>query len=83
MQDMITRAWVSMETKAYMLKNRARNFKEEIKNDERGVGAMVATILIMLIVVLLAAVFWEKIKEWFDKTMTKIFGSEGLEKIGN
>ena len=73
MQNLMTRAWVAMETKAYMLKNRVRNFREEFENDERGVGAMVATVIIMLIVVLLAAVFWDSIQEWFDGMMEKIF----------
>lgn len=73
MQNLITRAWVSMETKAYMLKNRAKSFGEGFKTDERGVGAMVATILIMLIVVLLAAFFWEESSAWFEGKMAEIF----------
>ena len=79
MKDLMTRAWVYMDTQKYILKNRMQNFKKEFENDERGVGAMVATVIIMLIVVLLAAVFWDSIKAWFEDMMKRIFdtGSEG------
>lgn len=81
MKDLMTRAWVYMDTQKYILKNRMQNFKKEFENDERGVGAMVATIIIMLIVVLLAAVFWDSINNWFDEIMGKIFG-EGTKNAG-
>ena len=76
MKDLMTRAWVYMDTQKYILKNRMQNFKKEFENDERGVGAMVATIIIMLIVVLLAAVFWDSINKWFTEIMEKIFGKD-------
>lgn len=41
--------------------------------DESGVSAFVATILLILIVVLLCAVFWTNINKWFNdmwKTIT-------------
>lgn len=50
------------------------NFVEELKQDETGVSAIVATILLILIVVLLAALFWGKISEWFETMWTKITG---------
>lgn len=62
------------------IKNRVSNFFYELKNEEHGVSAIVATVLLILIVVLLAALFWETIKEWFDTTMEKILGESS--KIG-
>ena len=46
--------------------NRIRNFFNELKNDESGVSSIVATVLLILIVVMLAALFWDKIQEWFN-----------------
>lgn len=53
---------------------KTRNFIDSFKNDERGVSAIVATVLLILIVVLLAAVFWKYISQWFEDTWTKITG---------
>ena len=64
--NLLTRAYISMKT-------RALKFKEDLKSDELGVSAIVATILILLIVVLMAAVFWDTISKWFSDTMKKIF----------
>lgn len=55
-------------------KIRLGNFVEELKQDETGVSAIVATILLILIVVLLAAIFWEYISDWFETMWTKITG---------
>ncbi len=72
MTNFMTRAYLAMRIKAEC-------FMQDLKNDERGVGPLVATILIMLIVVLMVAVFWEKISTWFSEMMDKIFntGSAG------
>ena len=51
---------------------RWNNFWSELKKDETGVSSIVATVLLILIVVLLAAIFWEKIQEWFNTTWEKI-----------
>lgn len=53
---------------------RINNFVEEFKNDEKGVSSIVATVLLILIVVLLAAIFWESIQTWFSDTWAKIMG---------
>lgn len=55
-------------------KYKAEAFLQELKEDESGVSAFVATILLILIVVLLCAVFWTNIKEWFESTWNKITG---------
>ncbi|MCR5676206.1 MAG: hypothetical protein K6G16_10910 [Lachnospiraceae bacterium] len=47
------------------LKVRWNSFKEEMKSDERGVSNIVATVILILIVVLLAGIFWDGLKEWF------------------
>ena len=36
---------------------------------------MVATIIILLIVVLLIGVFWDRLQEWLSGIMDQIFGS--------
>ena len=53
---------------------RWNNFWNELKKDETGVSSIVATVLLILIVVLLAALFWDKIQEWFNDTWEKITG---------
>lgn len=50
--------------------------KDAFMKDERGVSAIVATILLILIVVLLAAAFWKYLSKWFNDMMEQIFGTE-------
>ncbi len=52
-----------------------RAFVNELKEEELGVSAFVATILLILIVVLLSALFWDKISQWFETTWNKIMNS--------
>ena len=55
---------------------------EEIKQEaeqEDGVSALVATVLLILIVVLLAVVFWDKISVFFDEQFDKI--NENANKL--
>lgn len=61
-------------------KIRLMGFVENFKRDEAGVSALVATVLLLVIVVALAAVFWDAINEWFTHTIESIFGD--AEKIG-
>lgn len=51
------------------------NFMDDLKNDEAGVSSIVATVLLILIVVLLAAMFWDYISDWFDTTWQRITGA--------
>lgn len=53
------------------MKSRMVRLAEEMR-DESGVSAFVATILLILIVVLLCALFWTKIDSWFTTTWDKI-----------
>ena len=55
-------------------KIRMANFADQFKKDETGVSSIVATVLPILIVVLLAALFWDKISQWFNDTWEKILG---------
>ena len=55
-------------------KIRMANFADQFKKDETGVSSIVATVLLILIVVLLAALFWDKISQWFNDTGEKILG---------
>ena len=60
--------------------NRVNRFVNSFKEDERGVSSFVATILLILIVVLLCAIFWEYISQWFETMWNKITGN--ANKIG-
>lgn len=55
-------------------KIKVRNFIDDIRSDEMGVSSIVATVLLILIVVLLAAVFWNTIKEWLGTLFSQITG---------
>ena len=55
-------------------KIRMANFADQFKKDETGVSSIVATVLLILIVVLLAALFWDKISQWFNDTWENILG---------
>ena len=47
----------------------------DFKEDEKGVGPFVATILIIVIVVALCALFWTYISDWFETMWTNITNS--------
>jgi len=70
-------------------KNHMFRAKENVKDfmkSEKGVSNVVATIVILLIVVLLIGIFWDRLKEWIDGIMNTIFGTgfdtEGLTEAG-
>ena len=45
--------------------------------EESGVSSFVATILLIVIVVALTAIFWQYISDWFDDIWVKITGKAG------
>lgn len=49
-------------------------FVDGFKRDEMGVSAFVATVLLIVIVVALAAIFWDKIKDWMEHALDNVFG---------
>lgn len=53
------------------MKDKAKDF---VKNQD-GVSNVVATIIILLLVVMLIAVFWENLQEWISGMMDQIFGT--------
>lgn len=55
--------------------NRWRRFKSDLRNDERGVSPIVATVLLILIVVLLVGVFWGALSGWFTELWNSIVGN--------
>lgn len=47
-------------------------FKAEFESDERGVSSVVATVLLIVIVVALAAILWAWLKGYFNDLFTGI-----------
>lgn len=45
------------------------NLREDFTSDERGVSGIVATVVLVLLALLLAGLFWGKIKTFVDKTL--------------
>ena len=73
--------YISAMTKMAKVKDDIREFM----TSEKGVSNIVATIIILLIVVLLIGVFWEKLQEWLTGIMNDIFGesydASGLDGV--
>lgn len=60
---------------AYLFcKIRFQHFIDCFRDDESGVSAIIATVLILVIVVALAAIFWDFIKDFFQGLLDKITG---------
>lgn len=74
--NLFTRAYISMVTRRDAFLDSLHEEKS-LREDERGVAPIVATILILLIVILMVAVFYKQISEWFSDMMGKIFGTDG------
>ncbi len=62
-------------------KFRVSNFLSDLKNEEEGVSNIVATVLLIVIVVALAALLWGFLSGWFQELFLKITGQ--ADKIGN
>lgn len=72
------RDWI--DSKYLTMRTRMQRFAEEFVNGEMGVSSFVATILLIVIVVALCALFWTEISKWFDSMWKKI--TEGADPIG-
>lgn len=57
-------------------KNRMLKMAETFR-EETGVSSFVATILLIVIVVALCALFWKNIKDWFDGAWSNITRDAG------
>lgn len=66
----------SMIINAQCRMSRAKENFKEFWSGEKGVSNIVATIIILLIVVLLIGVFWDRLQEWLKAMMDQIFGYE-------
>ena len=51
----------------------------DFSNDERGVSNFVATIIMILIVVLLCAMFFDNIKTYFNDLWARILGADNFK----
>lgn len=72
MMNILEKIYVGAEIKTTMVKQHIRKFIGE----ERGVSNVVATIILLLIVVLIIGIFWDKLQEWLKGMMDTIFGTE-------
>ena len=54
------------------MKFKLKNFVSEMKEDESGVSNLVATVLLIVIVVAIAALLWVFLKEWFADVFRNI-----------
>lgn len=60
-------------------KIRMQKFGESVREfwqEEHGVSNIVATIVLVLLVVLLLGVFWDRLQTWLSEIMDTIFGSK-------
>lgn len=57
-------------------KMRFENFLEELRSDEAGVSSIVATVLLILIVILLVGIFWDKLQTYFSSLWDKVTGAD-------
>lgn len=70
-----------LDNKYLMMKGRMKRFADEFLKGEMGVAPFVATILLILIVVLLCAIFWKNISTWFEEIWGSITKSADKIKI--
>lgn len=55
---------------------KAKERVEDFWDSQDGVSNVVATIILVLIVVLIIGVFWDKLQEWLKGMIDKITGTE-------
>lgn len=60
------------------VKNRIIKGVERFKSDEQGLDTFVATVLMILIVVLVASMFWGSIKTWMGELWKKVTDAEQI-----
>lgn len=70
--DAISKACIIMQIKATAARDKIREFLQS----QKGVSNVVATIIILLIVVILIGVFWERLSAWVTEILDKIFGQK-------
>lgn len=55
-----------------MAQLKAQRFVQDLREDNRGVSGIVAAVILVLIALLLAALFWDKLQQWFNSTWSHI-----------
>lgn len=76
--NILDRAYISAKIKAEKFKESAHEFF----TSERGVSNIVATILILLIVVILVGIFFDKLAAFVTKLFAEIFKDENIPDKG-
>ncbi|MCM1376779.1 MAG: hypothetical protein NC245_17020 [Muribaculum sp.] len=75
----LDRLYIGAQIKMMSARDRVKNFLAS----QDGVSNVVATIVVLLIVVLLIGIFWNRLQEWIGGIMDTIFGTQfdasGLE----
>ena len=74
MLTILDNAYIAAKNRIHMASNEIKEGWNEFVNNEEGVSAIVATILLILIVVLLAVIFWNSISEWLSQLWATITG---------
>ena len=75
----LDRLYIGAQTRALIARERIKEFF----TGEDGVSNVVATIIILLIVVLIIGVFWNRLSEWLNGIMDSIFGSDVPSAAGD
>ncbi len=70
--ELLDRLYISVQSRLWRAKDKVKEFMDS----QDGVSNVVATIIILLIVVLLIGVFWDRLKTFVGDMMDKIFNTE-------
>ena len=74
----LNNAYLAATIRMQKLVEEVKNGAKEFQEDELGVSAIVATIILILIVVLLAVIFWNSISEWLSQLWATITGKASV-----
>lgn len=72
--SIINKAYIRMTCAKHMMKE---NFKEKFLENERGAMGVIEIIIIIAVVLVIGALFWDKITEFVGGLMDSVFGEGG------
>ncbi|MBQ5320067.1 MAG: hypothetical protein J6K17_13330 [Oscillospiraceae bacterium] len=75
LNDLSVKAYVKATNAVTNAKTKIKNEVKSFTEDERGVDGIIIAVLLLLVAVVLVAVFWEYISEWFGNLWDSIFNS--------
>ena len=75
----LDKLYVSAKIRAEIMKDNVKKFMTE----EQGVSNVVATIILLLIVVLIIGIFWDKLSTWLSGMMDTIFNPDSVPKASD